>query len=98
MSAINFIFIVECITALRAQFMMECVEDLRTNLMKRGLNLLVKHGKPEEIIPSLARTFEAHSVKSPFITQLTQMIKINGSLVFGIYSHHLLLLQREKKM
>ncbi|KAJ9702206.1 hypothetical protein PVL29_004106 [Vitis rotundifolia] len=30
--------------------------------MNRGLNLLVQHGKPEEILPSLAKTFEAHTV------------------------------------
>lgn len=31
--------------------------------MNRGLNLLIQHGKPEEILPSLAKTFEAHTVK-----------------------------------
>ncbi|KAL6344764.1 hypothetical protein AAG906_002670 [Vitis piasezkii] len=48
--------------ALRAQFLIECLADLKRNLMNRGLNLLVQHGKPEEILPSLAKTFEAHTV------------------------------------
>ncbi|KAK7352781.1 hypothetical protein VNO80_18209 [Phaseolus coccineus] len=48
--------------ALRAQFLLECLVDLRKNLMKKGLNLLVQHGKPEEILPSLAKAFQAHTV------------------------------------
>ncbi|XP_024930951.3 pentatricopeptide repeat-containing protein At5g24830 isoform X2 [Ziziphus jujuba] len=48
--------------ALRAQFLMECLADLKKNLMKNGLNLLIQHGKPEEILPSLAKTFGAHTV------------------------------------
>lgn len=49
--------------ALRAQFLIECLEDLKKNLMKRGLNLLVRFGKPEDILPSIARVFSAHTVK-----------------------------------
>ncbi|KAJ1420138.1 Rossmann-like alpha/beta/alpha sandwich fold [Sesbania bispinosa] len=48
--------------ALRAQFLLECLDDLRKNLMKRGLNLLIQHGKPEDILPSLAKSFGAHTV------------------------------------
>ncbi|EXB94223.1 Cryptochrome DASH [Morus notabilis] len=48
--------------ALRAQFLMECLADLQKNLMKRGLNLLIQHGKPEEILPTLAKTLGAHTV------------------------------------
>lgn len=48
--------------ALRAQFLIECLADLRKNLMNRGLNLLIRYGKPEEIIPSLAKLFGAHAV------------------------------------
>ncbi|RVX17303.1 Cryptochrome DASH, chloroplastic/mitochondrial [Vitis vinifera] len=50
------------LAALRAQFLIECLADLKRNLMNRGLNLLIQHGKPEEILPSLAKTFEAHTV------------------------------------
>ncbi|KAI9192260.1 hypothetical protein LWI28_020199 [Acer negundo] len=48
--------------ALRGQFLIECLADLRKNLMNRGLNLMIQHGKPEEIIPSLAKSFGAHTV------------------------------------
>uniref|UniRef100_A0A803N1B6 Cryptochrome DASH n=1 Tax=Chenopodium quinoa TaxID=63459 RepID=A0A803N1B6_CHEQI len=48
--------------ALRAQFLIECLADLRKNLQKHGLNLLIKHGKPEEILPALAETFGAHTI------------------------------------
>ncbi|KAJ6697632.1 CRYPTOCHROME DASH [Salix purpurea] len=47
---------------LRGQFIIECLVDLKKNLMKRGLNLLIKHGKPEEIIPTLAKDFASHAV------------------------------------
>lgn len=56
--------------ALRTQFLIECLADLKKNLMKRGLNLLIQQGKPEEILPTLARTFGAHTV-SDFHTSLT---------------------------
>uniref|UniRef100_A0A2P2IQF5 Cryptochrome DASH n=1 Tax=Rhizophora mucronata TaxID=61149 RepID=A0A2P2IQF5_RHIMU len=48
--------------ALRAQFLIECLADLKKNLIKKGLNLLIRCGKPEEIIPSLAKSFSAHTV------------------------------------
>nr|POF16934.1 cryptochrome dash, chloroplastic/mitochondrial [Quercus suber] len=48
--------------ALRAQFLIECLADLKKNLIKYGLNLLIRHGKPEEILPSLAKAFGAHTV------------------------------------
>ncbi|KAK0572786.1 hypothetical protein LWI29_037303 [Acer saccharum] len=48
--------------ASRGQFLIECLADLRKNLMNRGLNLMIQHGKPEEIIPSLAKSFGAHTV------------------------------------
>lgn len=41
--------------ALRAQFLIECLADLKKNLMKRGLNLVIRHGKPEDILPLIAK-------------------------------------------
>lgn len=58
------------LAALRAQFLIECVTDLKKNLMKRGINLLIKHGKPEDILPSLVKTYGVHTVKSDFVTCL----------------------------
>lgn len=49
--------------ALRAQFVLECLADLKKNLIKRGLDLLIKQGNPEDILPSLAKAFGAHTVK-----------------------------------
>ncbi|KAI3468451.1 hypothetical protein Pfo_025114 [Paulownia fortunei] len=48
--------------ALRAQFLIECLTDLKRSLMKRGLNLLIQHGKPEQILPSLAKAYGVHTV------------------------------------
>ncbi|KAL0324046.1 UNVERIFIED_CONTAM: Cryptochrome DASH, chloroplastic/mitochondrial [Sesamum calycinum] len=48
--------------ALRAQFLIECLIDLKKSLMKRGLNLLIQHGKPEQILPSLAKAYSVHTV------------------------------------
>ncbi|MCL7026866.1 hypothetical protein MKW94_003379 [Papaver nudicaule] len=48
--------------ALRAQFLIECLADLKKNLMKRGLNLVIRHGKPEDILPSIAKAFGAHTI------------------------------------
>ena len=47
---------------LRAQFIMEGVADLRDNLRQRGLDLIVRQGKPEEIVPSIAKAIDAHTV------------------------------------
>ncbi|KAJ6824632.1 uncharacterized protein M6B38_122920 [Iris pallida] len=47
---------------IRAKFLMECLADLKKNLIKRGLNLLVRNGKPEDILPSIAKAFGAHTV------------------------------------
>lgn len=51
------------LAALRAQFLIESLADLKNNLTKRGLNLLIQHGKPEEILPSLAKTYGVHTVE-----------------------------------
>uniref|UniRef100_A0A0D9WSW6 Cryptochrome DASH n=1 Tax=Leersia perrieri TaxID=77586 RepID=A0A0D9WSW6_9ORYZ len=48
--------------ALRAQFLIECLGDLKSNLMKQGLDLLIRHGKPEDILPSVAKAVNAHTV------------------------------------
>lgn len=47
---------------LRAQFIMEGVADLRDSLRQRGLDLIVRQGKPEDIVPSIAKSIGAHTV------------------------------------
>ncbi len=46
----------------RASFLIESVADLRNNLQKSGSNLIVKIGKPEDILPALAEEFGANEV------------------------------------
>ncbi|XP_039132190.1 cryptochrome DASH, chloroplastic/mitochondrial [Dioscorea cayenensis subsp. rotundata] len=48
--------------AIRVQFLIECLTDLKNNLMKKGLNLLIQHGKPEEILPTVVKATGAHTV------------------------------------
>ncbi len=43
----------------RAQFILESVADLRANLRAKGADLLIRVGKPEEVLPQL--TQETHS-------------------------------------
>jgi deoxyribodipyrimidine photo-lyase len=44
---------------LRAKFILESVTNLRTNLEAHGSGLVVAHGKPEEIFPSILNSFVA---------------------------------------
>lgn len=48
--------------AFRAQFLIESVRDLRNSLQKLGSNLVVRIGKPEKIIPSLAQIYQVSAV------------------------------------
>ncbi|PKA50837.1 Cryptochrome DASH, chloroplastic/mitochondrial [Apostasia shenzhenica] len=48
--------------ALRAKFLLECLHDLKKNLKDRGLDLLVRHGRPEDILPTIAKVVGAHTV------------------------------------
>jgi len=45
--------------ARRARFRLESVADLRRQLRERGADLLVRRGKPERVVPDLAREFDA---------------------------------------
>jgi deoxyribodipyrimidine photo-lyase len=58
----------------RTQFLLECLADLRDSLRRRGSTLVVRHGRPEQVLPELARTLEASRVfwtgdVSPFATR-----------------------------
>ncbi len=48
--------------ASRTQFLFECVQNLRDNLRSKGGNLLIRMGKPEAIISTLARELEVSAV------------------------------------
>lgn len=43
----------------RSKFIIESINDLRSNFIKLGANVVVRVGKPEEIIPELCRTHKA---------------------------------------
>eukprot|EP00850_Spirogloea_muscicola_P003855 SM000016S01843 [mRNA] locus=s16:152197:163345:- [translate_table: standard] len=47
---------------LRAQFMLDSVADLRASLQARGSDLIVRFGKPEEVVPKIAHALKAHTV------------------------------------
>lgn len=46
----------------RAQFLIESVSDLRKSLQKRGADLLVLRGKPEELLPQIALQYQASAI------------------------------------
>jgi deoxyribodipyrimidine photolyase len=46
----------------RARFLLECVSDLREKLRTLGSELLVRIGRPEEVLLDLARTIGAEAV------------------------------------
>jgi deoxyribodipyrimidine photo-lyase len=69
--------------ALRAQFLLESIADLRQSYRSLGADLLVRRGKPEDIIPLLIKeleidrlyfhtypTSEEHSIEQAVIAQL----------------------------
>ena len=47
---------------IRARFLRESVEDLRASLQALGTNLLVRQGRPEDVLPSLVSSTDASAV------------------------------------
>eukprot|EP00252_Welwitschia_mirabilis_P006315 TRINITY_DN17167_c0_g1_i1.p1 TRINITY_DN17167_c0_g1~~TRINITY_DN17167_c0_g1_i1.p1 ORF type:complete len:178 (-),score=10.69 TRINITY_DN17167_c0_g1_i1:64-597(-) len=47
--------------SLRAKFILESIADLRRNLLNKGVNLLIKYGKPEDVIIQVSKSFGAHT-------------------------------------
>lgn len=69
-------------TELRAQFIMESVANLRDNLRQRGLDLIVRQGKPEDVVPSIAKSIGAHTVL--FLYSLYESCSANFSSDHGV--------------
>lgn len=46
----------------RAKFLLESLADLRARLRERGSDLVVARGKPEEVLPAIARAVGASAV------------------------------------
>lgn len=53
---------IPCFSGHRFQFLTGCLENLRETLKEIGGDLIVRKGKPEEIIPALCREFEVSKV------------------------------------
>lgn len=49
----------------RLRFLLDSVRDLQSSLEKRGSRLLIRTGKPEEVLPQLAQTLKASAVYCP---------------------------------
>ena len=56
-------FIVLVSAELRAQFLLKSLANLKKNMLNRGLNLLIKFGKPEEVLPAIVQFVGAHTVR-----------------------------------
>jgi deoxyribodipyrimidine photo-lyase len=48
--------------AFRAQFLLESLSDTRLHLRNIGADLIIRQGKPEEILPTLAKEYAAQAV------------------------------------
>lgn len=46
----------------RAKFLLECVENLRSGLRERGSDLIVRLGRPEEVLVDLAKSVGAEAL------------------------------------
>ena len=48
--------------AIRAQFLIECISDLQKSLQKLGADLIIRIGKPEDILPELVAKYQVNEV------------------------------------
>ncbi|SKB82913.1 DASH family cryptochrome [Daejeonella lutea] len=48
--------------AIRARFLIECVADLQQSLQKLGADLIIRKGKPEDILPELVGKYNVSEV------------------------------------
>lgn len=69
----------------RAKFTIEAVEDLRNSFKNLGINLLVRVGKPEQIIPSLCIDTEAAWVFCN-IERTDEEIKVQDALEQNLWN------------
>ncbi len=48
--------------AFRAKYLLESLQDLKLNLQDKGGDLIIKHGKPEEVIFAIARQYQVKAI------------------------------------
>lgn len=46
----------------RTQFLLECLADMGESLRRRGSGLVIRHGRPERVLPELTRELQASRV------------------------------------
>ena len=64
----------------RTQFLLDCLADLADSLRSRGGTLMLHHGRPESVLPELARELEASIVfwtedVSPFAAERDRTVR-----------------------
>lgn len=84
--------------AFRSQFLLESVADLRNSLQAIGSSLIIRRGKPEEILPQLAQEFnithiyyyqEVTAEEIAVEKALKQALKPLGIALNGFWGHTL---------
>lgn len=68
----------------RFKFLLECLHDLKKQLQNLGGDLLVKIGKPEEVIPELCNTYNVQAVYA-FKEVASEEIKISELLEINLW-------------
>jgi deoxyribodipyrimidine photo-lyase len=80
------------IGAYRAKFLVEAIQDLKQRLKRLGSDLVVRQGKPEELIPDLAQKYEVHQVYTQIIP-LEEEIQINDQLRIALHKQGIELIE-----
>ena len=62
----------------RARFCRESVADLRARLRERGSDLVVRSGRPEEVVPAVAAAVDADAVHFQTLPTPEEMVVENG--------------------
>lgn len=70
----------------RFKFLLESLEDLKNTLQKIGGDLLVKTGKPEELIPELCLQYEAQAVYA-FKEVASEEVGIGDRVELHLWKH-----------
>lgn len=69
----------------RAQFLLESVEHLRQSFQQRGIDLVIRHGKPEEEIFELVKETEASQVYAN-MERTQDEVEVQNSLERNLWS------------
>ncbi len=74
----------------RAQFLLECISDLKETLTKLGADLVVKIGRPEEVIPELCIKYQVQAVYA-FKEVASEEVGIGEVLERNLWKHKITL-------